>query len=45
MDDWKYVSDELRKSIIKSRNHQRNFIRLREIAQPTLTPVERAHLP
>jgi predicted dehydrogenase len=42
--DWKYVPDELRKvKLIRSSNHQRNFIESVKSRQPTITPVEVAH--
>jgi predicted dehydrogenase len=42
--DWKYVPDELRKvKLIKSSNHQRNFIESVKSRQPTITPAEVAH--
>jgi predicted dehydrogenase len=42
--DWKYVPDELRKvKLIKSSNHQRNFIDSVKSRQPTITPADVAH--
>ena len=42
--DWKNVPDELRKvKLIKSSNHQRNFIDSVKSRQPTITPADVAH--
>ena len=42
--DWKSVPDELRKvQLIKSSNHQRNFIDCVKSRERTITPVEVAH--
>jgi predicted dehydrogenase len=42
--DWKHVPDEFRKvPLIRSTNHQKNFIDSVYSGQPTVTPVEVAH--